>query len=201
MKSREGTVVDADELMEEVVASALAETSSRGKVDALEAKELETLYETLGLGALKFYLLKVAPQKKMLFDPKESVSLQGDTGPFVQYTHARIQSLLEKAQQQGLEISALPIMQTLHPEETAILRRLQQMPEVLTDCIRNYDPAGLTTYLLDLAKDYTRFYYAHQVLRETDAGTLSLRLMLSELLAKTLRHGMGLLGIAVPYKM
>lgn len=200
MKSREGTVVDADDLMDEVVRSAATETQTRGKVEGLSDRQLETLYETLGLGALKFYLLRVQPRKKMLFDPEESVSLQGDTGPFVQYSFARIHSLLQKADSQGIRPSADSPPQ-LEPEERQLLRRLQRYPSQLQDCAHHYDPSLLTTYLLDLAKDYNRFYYALPVLKESDLPVQNFRLRLSILTAQVLEEGMALLGIAVPERM
>ncbi|MDX2063983.1 MAG: arginine--tRNA ligase [Bacteroidia bacterium] len=200
MKSREGTVVDADDLMAEVVQSAQAETTEKGKVSGLSPDQLETLYETLGLGALKFYLLKVQPHKKMLYDPAESVSLQGDTGPFVQYTHARIRSLLYKAAEMGLSAGAFEGA-SLSPEERAVVQRLLRYPHTLREAVQTYDPSAVVNYLLDLAKDYNRFYYAHPVLREDAPATLGLRLTLSRLTADTLREGMGLLGIGVPDRM
>lgn len=203
MKSREGTVVDADDLMEEVVRSAEAETRERGKVEGLPEAELAKLYETLGIGALKYYLLKVSPQKKMLFDPAESVSLQGDTGPFVQYSYARINSLLAKAAQQGLvvEASKLPQNIALHPTEKELARRLYQWPDALADAIANYNPSSVAAYVVELAKDYNRFYYELPVLKENDTAVLALRLILSKLTAATLKHAMALLGIDVPQRM
>ncbi len=207
MKSREGTVVDADDLMQEVVTSAKDETSERGKTEGLTESQLAELHEMLGMGALKYYLLKVSPQKKMLFDPQESVSLQGDTGPFIQYTHARIHSLLEKAAQMNLlpaEDMTLPALQLL-PAERSVTERLYQWPGILSDAVRTYDPSALAAYACDLAKDYNRFYYELPILREAEGeaepARKQLRLRLSQLTALTLKHVMGLMGIAVPNRM
>jgi arginyl-tRNA synthetase len=203
MKSREGTVVDADDLMEEVVRNAEAETRERGKVEGLADTDLKRLYETLGIGALKYYLLKVTPQKKMLFDPAESVSLQGDTGPFIQYSYARINSLLQKATQMG-HTAALADAKPeadLQPAEKDLARRLYQWPDALADAIANYNPSSVAAYAVELAKDYNRFYYELPVLREEKEGILQLRLALSKLTAVTLKHSMGLLGIDVPERM
>lgn len=200
MKSREGTVVDADDLMEEVVLSAQNETTERGKVEGFSEAALTQLYETLGIGALKFHLLKVQPHKKMLFDPQESVSLQGDTGPFVQYTHARIHSLLAKAQEMGLQ-PGVAQGAVLNKEERMLSRRLQRFGHAVLDAATQMDPSLLTAYLLELAKEYNRFYYAHPILKEDNLQVLSLRLHLSALTAYALREGMGLLGIRVPERM
>ena len=196
MKSREGTVVDADDLMEEVVRAAEAESSERGKVAGLTETERTALYETLGLGALKFFLLRVGPAKKMLFDPQESVSLQGDTGPFVQYTHARIRSLLAKADGAAAAAPA----QALHPLERAVVRRLTQLPEAVAAAVRSYDPSAVATYALDLAKDYNRFYTELPVLR-AEPTQVALRLRLSQAVAEALAAALGLLGIAAPERM
>lgn len=180
--------------------SAEAETAERGKVEGLLAADLATLYETLGLGALKFYLLKVQPHKKMLFDPAESVSLQGDTGPFVQYTYARIHSLLAKATQAG-HTATRSEGAPLNTEERLLARRLQRFALAVQEAALQLDPSQLCAYLLDLAKDYNRFYYAHPILREENPATLSLRLQLSQLTASYLKAGMGFLGIQVPDRM
>ncbi len=195
MKSREGTVVDADDLMEEVVRAAEAESSERGKVAGLAEAERSALYETLGLGALKFFLLRVGPAKKMLFDPQESVSLQGDTGPFVQYTHARIRSLLAKAD----ATTAAPV-EALHPLERALVRRLTQLPDAVAAAVRSYDPSVVAAYALDLAKDYNRFYTELPVLKAEPAQVV-LRLHLSQTVADTLAITLGLLGITAPERM
>lgn len=200
MKSREGTVVDADDLMQAVVEEAARETSERGKVEGLSPTEVTALHEMLGIGAIKYYLLKVSPVKKMMFDPNESVSLQGDTGPFIQYTHARIRSLLARAAQQGFAAQTSADA-ALHPTERDIIARLYQYPQVALEAAASYNPSVVAQYVVELAKDYNRFYYEVPVLKETDPAALGLRLALSEATANAIRHCMGLLGIGVPDRM
>jgi arginyl-tRNA synthetase len=199
MKSREGTVVDADDLMAEVVRAAEAETTERGKVEGLSEDERAALYETLGIGALKFYLLRVGAAKKMLFDPAESVSLQGDTGPFVQYTHARIRSLLAKAGDSTTTRSAQT--EALHPLERAVIRRLGQLPEAVAQAVRSYEPSAIASYALDLAKDYNRFYAELPVLRAEADSEKALRVELSRAVADALQSALGMLGITAPERM
>jgi arginyl-tRNA synthetase len=199
MKSREGTVVDADDLMAEVVRAAEAETAERGKVEGLSDTERAALYETLGIGALKFYLLRVGAAKKMLFDPAESVSLQGDTGPFVQYTHARIRSLLAKAGDSTPTLSAPT--EALHPLERSVIRRMGQLHEAVEQEVRSNEPSANASYALDLAKDYNRFYAELPVLRAEAPSEKALRVELSRAVADALQAALGMLGITAPERM
>lgn len=204
MKTREGTVVDADDLMDEVVARAAEETAQRGKTDLLSPEEQAALHETLGLGALKYYLLRVTPSKKMLFDPQESVSLQGDTGPFVQYSHARICSLLAKAASMGLrpEVTASSESVTeLHPTEAALMARLYRYPATLREAAETYNPTLLTLYLNDLAKDFNRFYTEVPILKDAPGAAAAYRLALCSVTATVLQAALGLLGIQAPERM
>jgi arginyl-tRNA synthetase len=201
MKSREGTVVDADELVQEVTDAARQTTAELGKIEGLSESEAEQLYHTLGLGALKYYLLKVDPKKRMLFDPNESVQLHGHTGPFIQYTHARIAQLRRKAAEMGIqpELSADAI--DLHETEREVVQLVGSYPAAVADAAKAYSPAVLAQYAYDLAKAYNRFYGEMQVLKEPDAAKRSLRVALSAQVADTLRQSLKLLGIQAPERM
>jgi arginyl-tRNA synthetase len=201
MKSREGTVVDADDLIAEMIAEAKKQTQELGKVSEYNEEQAAELHHTLGLGALKFFLLKVDPRKRMLFDPKESIQLQGHTGPFIQYTYARIRALQRKATGQGVsgvrdfgQVSLLPV-------ERSILALLTRFPDRLEEAAREYSPAVVANYAYELAKEYNRFYQEIPVLAEPDAGRRSLRLTLSAAVAETIRKALGLLGMNVPERM
>ncbi len=199
MKSREGTVVDADDLMEEMTTEAARQTKELGKIDDMPATELAQLSEMIGLGALKFFLLKVDPKKRMLFNPEESIQLQGHTGPFIQYTHARIRSLLRKAEK--LQLPAAPAMTALEKSEREVIRLLAQYPTRLEEAVREYSPAIVANFAFDLAKEYNQFYQTVPILTETDPGKLRFRLDFSHKVAEVLKHAMSLLGIAVPDRM
>lgn len=200
MKSREGTVVDADDLMEEMVRDAGAQTAELGKTEGMTATEIGALTEMIGLGALKYFLLKVDPKKRMLFDPNESISLQGHTGPFIQYTHARIRGMLRKS---GSQVAMLPSGQVdeLHALERAVIIRLSQYPDKLLEAAREYSPAIVANYVYELAKEYNQFYQAIPVLNETDSVKRTLRLSFTKATADVIRSGMNVLGIGVPERM
>lgn len=201
MKSREGTVVDADDLMEEIVADASEQTAELGKTEGMTPQEVSELTEMIGLGALKYFLLKVDPKKRMMFDPKESISLQGHTGPFIQYTHARIRGMLRKAG--DATGHRLPVTgdRSLQDLERAVIIRLSQYPAKLQEAAREFSPAVVANYVYELAKDYNQFYQAIQVLNEPDADKRALRLMLTKATGDVLRSSMKLLGITVPDRM
>ncbi len=204
MKSREGTVVDADDLMEEMHASARAITSELGKIDEFSEEEAEELFEKIGMGALKYFILKVDPKKNMLFNPDESIQFDGNTGPFIQYTHARIQSMQNKALEKGFKkpyLTKKSALQEILPRERQILKQLQDFPEIIRQAADSYSPAQLANYIYELVKDYNGFYQDTPVLKEEDEQKLLFRLGLSEMTGKVIRKGMVLLGIDVPDRM
>lgn len=198
MKSREGTVVDADDLMESVIEMAREMTQERGHIDGMSDAEQEALFATIGLGGLKYYLLKVDPKKKLIFDPRDpdSIQLNGNTGPFIQYAYARIQSLLRKGGETGKWGNA-----TLAPEEKEILKHLTSFPELLEEAGASHSPALLANYLYDLAKLYNTFFQSIPILIEENLDLRNMRLVMSSNVAKVIKLGMGLLGISVPNKM
>jgi arginyl-tRNA synthetase len=203
MKSREGTVVDADELIAEMIQEAERQTRELGKVDEMTSSEAHQLFEMIGLGALKFFLLKVDPKKRMLFDPNESIQLQGFTGPFVQYTHARIRAILRKAESLGVLVKAedLKNTQTLEAAEREVLRVLHTFENKIKEAAREYSPAVVANFVFDLAKEYNQFYQNIPIFNETDPGKLKARVALSTAVADALKRGMQLLGIQVPERM
>ncbi|MCR5551047.1 MAG: arginine--tRNA ligase [Bacteroidales bacterium] len=201
MKSREGTVVDADDLMDDMFEEAKQSTESLGKFD-FQPDEAAALYEMVGLGALKYFILKVDPAKNMLFNPAESIDFNGNTAPFIQYTHARIRSLLRKAAEQSVNVAdALPDGLSLEGEEKLIVKKLYQYPQVVLAAGENLSPALIANYVYDLAKQFNHFYQETPIMRETDAAKRLLRLQISQWVANTLRNGMKLLGIDVPERM
>ncbi|MCH5221107.1 MAG: arginine--tRNA ligase [Muribaculaceae bacterium] len=200
MKSREGTVVDADDLMEEMVTEAREVSQQLGKLDGLSASEIEEIAETVGLGALKYFLLKVDPRRNMTFNPKESIDFNGNTGPFIQYTYARIKSVLRRASESGLDKGDYSTV-TPNEKEIALIQRLSDFPSIVSEAGRTYSPALIANYAYDLVKEYNKFYHDYSILREEDAGIRSLRLALSDATARTVKTAMGLLGINVPERM
>jgi len=204
MKSREGTVVDADDLVLEVKNAAAKITRELGKIEGLSHEEADQLYAMIGLGALKFFLLKVDPKKRMLFNPEESVQLQGNTGPFVQYTHARIAAIIRKASESNYNyqdnafINKLKEMNENEKEVTSLLANYQ---EKLKEAAENYDPSVIAQYIFDLAKEYNRFYAEVPIFNEKDESLINFRVALSKRVAETIKSGMLLLGINVPDRM
>ena len=203
MKSREGTVVDADDLIQEMVDEARKQSQELGKLEEMEAGEAEKLFQMIGLGALKFFLLKVDPSKRMLFDPNESIQLQGFTGPFVQYTHARIKAILRKAASLSITVkdADLAAVQTLEPAELEILRVLSGFEGKVREAAREYAPSIIANYVYELAKGYNQFYQNIPIFQETDAAKLRLRIALSAAVSSAIQKGMHLLGIEVPERM
>ncbi len=199
MKSREGTVVDADELYADMVAGAKELSAEKGKIRELPEEEQTVLYKTLALGALKYFLLKVEPKKRMLFNPEESIDFQGNTGPFIQYTHARIKSILRKAVSQTTP--AVPNDTPLQKEERELLFLLTEYQNTLQKAADEYSPAIIANYAYDVAKTFNGFYALHSVLNEENEAIRSLRLVLIKEVADTLKAAMGLLGIEVPEQM
>ncbi|TYC16197.1 arginine--tRNA ligase [Bizionia gelidisalsuginis] len=201
MKSREGTVVDADDLVAEMATTAGEISEELGKLDGYSQDEKNELFSTIGLGALKYYILKVDPKKRILFDPKESIDFQGNTGPFIQYTYARIQSILRKA---NLETEGLvtDFAYELHDKEKALLKQLQVFPAVIQNAATQHSPALLANYTYDLVKDFNSFYQnVPIVLGNDDAQSQVFRVQLSNMVAQTIKNAFGLLGINVPERM
>lgn len=199
MKSREGTVVDADDLMYSIVQDAKSTTQERGHIEGMSESERENLYSTIGLGGLKYFLLKVDPKKGMVFDPKESIDLNGNTGPFIQYAYARIQSLLAKAEQLGYSKSFAAV--ETNDKEIGLIKLLNDYPVVIKEAGSAFSPAVLCNYIFELVKEFNNFYQTVDILREEDKNKLAFRLQLAENVGKVIKSGMSLLGINVPNKM
>ena len=200
MKSREGTVVDADDLMADMVADAKKVSTELGKTDGLSAEEIDSIAEMVGLGALKYFLLKVDPRKNMTFNPEESIDFNGNTGPFIQYTYARIRSVLRRASEAGMNIGDYSAV-VPNEKEIALVQRLADFPSVVAESGRNFSPALIANYVYELVKEYNQFYHDCNILRETDEAVRSLRLTLSEATARVVRTATSLLGISVPERM
>ncbi len=200
MKSREGTVVDADDLMDEMVENARAVSTELGKLDGLTPKEIDNISEMVGLGALKYFLLKVDPRKNITFNPKESIDFNGNTGPFIQYTHARICSLLRRAKADGLTSADFSMVKP-DTKESDLIQALTEYPDVVKAAGETYSPALIANYVYNLTKQYNSFYHDCPILKEEDAARRSLRLAISEMTARVIASGMKLLGIKVPERM
>jgi len=198
MKSREGTVVDADDLMSEMIETAKERTEELGKTEGFNEEEKIDLYQTIGMGALKYFLLKVDPKKRLLFDPKESVDFQGHTGPFVQYTHARIKSVLRKAEYKANELKTPEVISSY---ERDLIQALSNYPEIIEASAKEFSPAQLANYAYDLAKLYNKFYHEETILKAEDENVKGFRLQLSASAAKVIAESMNLLGIEVPERM
>jgi arginyl-tRNA synthetase len=199
MKSREGTVVDADDLMDEMTETAKRRTEELGKTEGLSEAEKAHLYHIIGMGALKYFLLKVEPKKRLLFDPNESIDFQGHTGPFIQYTHARIRSVLTKGN--FSENTPLPVPGELTGSERDLIRLLGDYPSVIEVSAREFSPAQLANYCFELAKQYNKFYHEESILKAEVESIKNFRLHLSEATARIISDGMNLLGIEVPERM
>lgn len=200
MKSREGTVVDADDLMADMIGEAEKQTRELGKIDEMSEAEAQDLFEMIGIGALKFYLLKVDPKKRMMFNPNESIQLQGHTAPFIQYTHARIRSIVRKAAAMNSK-EELANIDALLPHEQKLISLLAMYPDRLQDAAKSYSPSIIANYAYDLAKEYNQFYQSIPIFSESDEQKLSLRVAISEEVGKVLSKAMGLLGVRVPERM
>lgn len=202
MKSREGSVVDADELVEEMVETARETSQELGKLDGLSTEEADAIVRMVGLGALKYFILKVDPRKNMTFNPKESIDFNGNTGPFIQYTHARIRSVLRKAEESSL---AVPVSVDGTPEisekELYLIRILTSFPVTVCEAAETFSPSVIANYIYDLAKEFNQFYHDYTILKEPCESLRSFRLVLSSVTGNVIRTGMGLLGIDVPERM
>ena len=199
MKSREGTVVDADDMVDEMVAIAGRHTEELGKVKDFTETELKELYDTLGIGALKFFLLRVDPKKRMIFNPEESIDFHGFTGPFVQYTHARIKSILRK--EKAVDSPQSTVDSTLLKLEKALIVKLEQYSTIVEQAATEHNPSVLAIYAFELAKTFNTFYTEHSVMNAESDEKKQLRLKLSEMTANVIASAMGLLGIKVPERM
>jgi arginyl-tRNA synthetase len=202
MKSREGTVVDADDLVDEMVRTSREMADELGKLEGLTNDEKSNIYEMIGLGALKYYILKVDPSKNMTFNPKESIDFNGNTGPFIQYTHARICSVLRKADDLGLTLfKNYPGSVSVSEKEKSILKLLYDYPSVIAEAAENFSPALIANYIYDLTKEYNQFYHDFVILKEEDTELRDFRLHLSEVTGRVINSAMYLLGINVPERM
>jgi len=203
MKSREGTVVDADDMMDEMSSTAMQYTSDLGKIDDFDGKQAEALYETLAMGALKYFLLKVDPKKRMMFNPEESIQFHGNTGPFIQYTYARISAVKRKADELGLKYDDFDIasMDSYHPSMKPVFFLLNNYHNLIEESAEQYSPSVIAQFVYDLAKEYNRFYTEETILKETDENYLKLKIAYSVFIAKVIKQSMGLLGINVPERM
>lgn len=199
MKSREGTVVDADDLMDEMIETARQTSAELGKLDNCSAEEANEIARIIGLGALKYFILKVDPRKNMTFNPKESIDFNGNTGPFIQYTYARIQSLLRKTAEAGMKAEISDVEP--NEKEVALIQRLADFPNVVAEAGRSYSPAQIANYVYDLVKEYNQFYHDYSIMKEENEAVRSFRIKLSEEVGKVIRRATGLLGIEVPNRM
>jgi len=202
MKSREGTVVDADDLMEEMIRTAGEISNELGKLDGLSAEEANQIVRMIGLGSLKYFILKVDPKKNMVFNPKESIDFNGNTGSFIQYTHARICSVLRKAREQHIELPEQLNPETcITPKEETLIQLLADYPLIVKEAGDTYSPACIANYIYELVKEYNQFYHDYSILNEPDENIKRLRLILSANIAAIVKSGMALLGIEVPERM
>ncbi|MCB0470395.1 MAG: arginine--tRNA ligase, partial [Flavobacteriaceae bacterium] len=200
MKSREGTVVDADDLITEMTQTAEDISKELGKLDDFTEDEKQSIYRIIGLGALKYYILKVDPKKRILFDPKESVDFQGNTGPFIQYTYARIQSILRKSGES--ELVTLSLAETaLHPKEKELLKQVQLFPEVVQNAAEMHSPALVANYTYDLVKEFNSFYQNVSILGAETPEEIAFRVQLSKVVGTTIKNAFALLGIEMPERM
>ncbi|MGN0211845.1 MAG: arginine--tRNA ligase [Muribaculaceae bacterium] len=199
MKSREGTVVDADDLMDEMIANARQISNEMGKLNDIPEDEAAEIARIIGLGALKYFILKVDPRKNMTFNPKESIDFNGNTGPFIQYTYARIMSLMRKTAEAGMTAEIADVEP--NEKEIALIQRLADFPGVVAEAGRSYSPAQIANYVYDLVKEYNQFYHDYSIMKESDEAVRSFRIKLSEVVGTIVRRATGLLGIEVPNRM
>ena len=197
MKSREGTVVDADDLMDEMIAT--AKQMSEGRLKGVPEDEIDNLFRIIGLGALKYFILKVDPRKNMLFNPEESIDFNGNTGAFVQYTYARIRSVLRKSNPDDAAVDVASYAP--NDKEIDLIQRIADFPSVVSEAGRTYSPALIANYVFDLAKTYNQFYHDYSILKEEDATTRAFRLLLSRIVSEVICRGFSLLGVEVPERM
>ncbi|RLD63662.1 MAG: arginine--tRNA ligase [Bacteroidetes bacterium] len=202
MKSREGTVVDADDLLNEMIETARETSEELGKLDSYSKEEVYNIVKTIALGALKYFILKVDPKKNMLFNPKESIDFNGNTGPFIQYSYARIKSVLNKAKEQKIEKNdSVSSNITVSEKEINLIKLIFDYPSIINEAADNYSPALIANYIYDLAKEFNQFYHDYTILKETDNNIRNFRLLLSDMVGNIIKSSMSLLGINVPERM
>jgi arginyl-tRNA synthetase len=203
MKSREGTVVDADDLMDEMAATAKRHTLELGKIDGFDAEQANELYEMLSLGALKYYLLKVDPKKRIMFNPEESIQFHGNTGPFIQYTHARISAIRRKAEEMDIDYNSFDVSQldSIHETVRPLIFLINGFPQVLEEAAENYSPALIAQFAYDMAKEFNRFYTEEPILKEENENYMKFKVAFSVIVARAIEKSMSLLGIRVPDRM
>jgi len=201
MKSREGTVVDADDLISEMLSEAEAKTKELGKIENFDSEEANNLYKTLGLGALKYFILKVNPQKRMLFNPAESIDFNGHTGPFIQYTYARICSVMKKAEAKDLASNKNIAINQLLEREKDVIKHLYYFPHAVKEAAETYDPSVVANYVYELAKSYNQFYHEIPILAAETGEAFNFRLQLSLVTSNVIKDAMSMLGIDVPERM
>ena len=203
MKSREGTVVDADDLISAMVADAKRTSEELGKFDDMTENERNEIARMVGLGALKYFILKVDARKNMLFNPAESIDFNGNTGPFIQYTHARIRSILRKAAAEGVEMpETLDVDKAdFNEKEIELVQKMNEFGAAVEQAGKDYSPSGIANYCYELTKEFNQFYHDYSILKESDADKKLTRLVIASNVAKTIKNGMALLGIEVPERM
>jgi arginyl-tRNA synthetase len=202
MKSREGTVVDSDELMADMISQAKQVALEAGKFADMSEEEIDEIARKVGLGALKYFILKVDARKNMLFNPEESIDFNGNTGPFIQYTYARIKSVIRKAESAGIDVDApLSPNVSIEDKEKELIQKISDFASAVKDAGNNYNPAGIANYCYELTKEYNQYYHDFSILKEPDADKKLFRLALSKAVAKVASLGMGLLGIEMPERM
>ena len=202
MKSREGKVVDADDILKEMVDVAKQMSQELGKLDSLNEEDANETYKKIAKAALKYFMLKVDPKKNMMFNPEESIDFNGNTGPFIQYTYARIKSVLRKAEESGIEVpSILDASMKLEDKEKVVIKRIASFPQTVAEAAENYSPAIIANYCYELVKEFNQFYHDYSILKEEDANVKGFRLVLSSVVADVVSRGMGLLGIEMPERM
>jgi arginyl-tRNA synthetase len=200
MKSREGTVVDADDLVSEMAQTAGEISEELGKLDGYSQEDKQQLYNVIGLGALKYFILKVDPRKRILFDPKESIDFQGNTGPFIQYTYARIQSILRKSTI-DVNIVITPNDLSLHQKERDVIKQLELFPQVIQNAADNYSPALIANYTYELVREFNSFYQNLSILGADTEKEKVFRVQLAQSVSNTIKNAFGLLGITMPERM
>ncbi|WP_163325353.1 arginine--tRNA ligase [Draconibacterium mangrovi] len=201
MKSREGTVVDADDLVDNMVEVAREMSAELGKLDSLTGDDAENTFKMIALGALKYFILKVDPRKNMMFNPEESIDFNGNTGPFIQYTYARIKSVLRKAADQNITIDENVAVESLSSKEKDLVKRISLFPAAVEEAGENYSPAIIANYCYELVKEFNQFYHDHTILGEADKSVKNFRLVLASAVGKVVQTGMGLLGVEMPERM
>jgi arginyl-tRNA synthetase len=202
MKSREGTVVDADDLMDEMISTAREMSKELGKLEGLNEEEKEDIFRIIGMGALKYYILKVDPVKNMLFNPRESIDFDGNTGPFIQYTYTRIRSIFRKASEMDIQIPGIATEALfLNPKEKNLLKLVHEFPGIISASGSAFNPSLIVNYIYELVKEYNQFYHDHSILKEEDPEIRDLRLVISKVVSGLVKRGMDLLGIEMPERM